>query len=883
MEPAPASPPEILLRQAAPATAPAKSAAVPKSAAPGSKTVVLQVPYCTQPYGACWAAGAIMMVRAYGGGLRIENLLCTLRDSVDYADAGDGMYGLSHVDERWKALASEMSRVTSQMFIHEFFQGHSGSLLTKLTGLLDQGKPVLVAMAKHMILVIGYRLEKAADGTEKYWLILHDSRGMCPAGRDEGNMYWEVAWDWFRNRDDPNYSVRFGHRGQLLYPSNTIPRTAALQMMDVPSAGDLHANDEAGFRVVPFHSDKFSVMVLPRNEGGLGWEKPRAKAKADTSGQRPPVVIPAEADELVLKLAMWNADLEHAVPELRMEVTVVDAGDQSRITNLTESVELPPGKEMQAQGPMYFEEALVVSGWRREGSRRSCTVQASLLNAANSCLDYFQCALELAPLPEITGFAPERAAPGTGLTIQGDDFGTNGFKIGTVRIGLTPMEIVSWTDREIQVIMPAVTTPREVVVGVGRCESKGMICTPGPAVQKILVGDIAEVSLASSDDGAGTARWVVVGDDRVVEYKDIPDLRNEPYDRHSPIAGYMGKYRCDVATVEESFTGPQVVARIQFTDLGMTNLTGTHRLMRICLPPEPKDFETAQQVETAVMDRVLAQWSPEDAGNWVEMQELFRARVKQMKVEDWLATELEWNHGFSIYRDLGFDIQPLAMDTRHRMMVVDVLPCKLAITVPTGWRMTGTNGTWDRFIARELDRDWEGEKADETQILSSGASMFFELMADTNLPALFRKDHAGVEGWSGATVRYGEYDGTAYTQEKEEKEHGADLNQKITTPQVEDEVTKKVRIDFLLQKGKLFLSGHFGYSVSALNLVGFQNERFDEAGAFLGSDKEVMGDGRPRMDKLAGAIRSEIEGMLNSIRLAPRGEPAKRALLPASS
>ncbi|MBK9658172.1 MAG: hypothetical protein IPO66_23335 [Rhodanobacteraceae bacterium] len=173
--------------------------------------------YVQQSHGTCWAATALMLVRAYGGEASLFDLVGAMGDWVVAADdgTGAGAYGLPNNAGAYGRLVAVMNGVTpGQPFVlHatpysrwlEVISGvvdgtQMGEVLNQWQPASQNGLPFIHASARHAWLM----LRPDPAGSAPTWVV-HDPKGSAFAGarepgkrnqNSEGGPYWIVAQDW---------------------------------------------------------------------------------------------------------------------------------------------------------------------------------------------------------------------------------------------------------------------------------------------------------------------------------------------------------------------------------------------------------------------------------------------------------------------------------------------------------------------------------------------------------------------------------------------------------------------------------------------------------------------------------------------------------------
>jgi hypothetical protein len=450
-------------------------------------------PFVQQGLGTCWAATALMLVRAYGGQATILDLLRGMRGSVSEENTGDGRYGLDLA--HYGTLVSMMNRLApSGKFVR--VPAQSGRMLerfrsdpTTWAGIgeqwrpaLDGGVPQLMASAGHAWLILG-RAPNAASPS----FIVHDPKGDPSADdRDmkvgaDGGPYWTRPEEWFARRMRER-SPGFKYVAEVIYPTGGLPGPLPLQSIALPTLNEgLTTNGFVRFA----HTDG-DALYLRWNSAArdfYSWQKittaPKRTLGEDLN------VIERPYDRLDLQARVWNAN--RTPVRVRISAEVLPNGRS--VTG-----ELPPiqNSDLELPASGFANWTARIPGLCRVRPETGTLpfqlkVTASVPGQIVVVLDRYVLDFDLGPGPAIAGIAPAQAAAGSLLTITGVNFGASRPTGARVRFSGRDFAIVSWADTAITVratLAEPITAPvsGSVTVLAGEdCETRAVPFTVLPS------------------------------------------------------------------------------------------------------------------------------------------------------------------------------------------------------------------------------------------------------------------------------------------------------------------------------------------------------------------------------------------------------------------
>ncbi len=423
--------------------------------------------YVQQSHGTCWAATALMLVRAYGGEASLFDLVGAMGDWVVAADdgTGAGAYGLPNNAGAYGRLVAVMNGVTpGQPFVlHatpysrwlEVISGvvdgtQMGEVLNQWQPASQNGLPFIHASARHAWLM----LRPDPAGSAPTWVV-HDPKGSAFAGarepgkrnqNSEGGPYWIVAQDWLElvmREKNPGYD----YIAQVVQPTRKPPAELPLQSLAVPFV----ANN--GDRV----HGHVCFLERPDVQRCMAWKAMTAadptpyawqpcgsqKCSGDLSMRIEPWM-----DTLQITLPLWNADVTAQDVEVRAALNY-GGGEPAPVASLrSASVQSIAAGQSQDWSTHLTD----VCALRQTDRDVDAVLDIELWNAARR-VDRLPLRAVLAPRPRIDRIVPAQPHAGDRVTIEGAGF-SGMDPAHAVDLDGSVVSVEQWSEQSIEVTLP---------------------------------------------------------------------------------------------------------------------------------------------------------------------------------------------------------------------------------------------------------------------------------------------------------------------------------------------------------------------------------------------------------------------------------------------
>jgi hypothetical protein len=423
--------------------------------------------YVQQSHGTCWAATALMLVRAYGGEASLFDLLGAMGNWVIARDDGGGAYGLANSAQAYGRLVEVMNDVTpGRPFVlrptpyGRLFEGVISTAVdtTRMSDVLKQwqpalqdGLPFIHASARHAWLML--RPDPSAPAPT--WVV-HDPKGGGNAGArepgrgnelSEGGPYWNVAQDWLElvmRAKNPGYA----YIAQVVQPKWPPRPDLPLQSLAIPFVA-ANGNRMHGH---------FCFVARPDLQRCMAWRPIDATANlpyawqpcgVQTCAGKPSMRIDYRMDELQIMLPVWNADATAQVVRIGAALNY-GGGAPSPVASLrTASTQTIPAGQSQDWSARLHD----VCAMRQTDRDVDAMLDIELWNAGRR-VDRLSLRVVLAPRPHIDRISPTQPRPGDRVTLDGSGFGTLD-ATHTVDLDGSVVSVERWSDRSIEVTLPA--------------------------------------------------------------------------------------------------------------------------------------------------------------------------------------------------------------------------------------------------------------------------------------------------------------------------------------------------------------------------------------------------------------------------------------------
>lgn len=414
---------------------------------------LLPVPYYEQAGNSCWAGANLMLVRAFNPeppGFHIGRILTYVGVSDD--DFGIGTLAFQTTMLQYLAIHSKATVK---------WRGYASPATLKFRMLreLDAGHPLILRMAGHVVLVVGYR-----DFGRKF--VLHDPMGVTPPTNDEGGAYTVRSLEWIHNqRPYPLVAL------QVAWVEAELPSNRTLQTIGCPGA------DEKGAALL-------GEMRFHRIELDTGREKPYGYLQFRPSavwgyawltlvGQNPISEMPSETTKLSVKVPVWNASREPASVKVKVSLYT---GSACLKTWESATLDLPSATDNNTvKREVATDIELGPPG--TDGVRRydladangiqKVNIDVRLLGTDGSYRDSFYLDVNLSLRSVISKVEPTKVAAGSDIIINGACFGDKKSTQGGVLLNGKALQIISWSDRKIVAKAPDYATSGDLVVTTG--------------------------------------------------------------------------------------------------------------------------------------------------------------------------------------------------------------------------------------------------------------------------------------------------------------------------------------------------------------------------------------------------------------------------------
>ncbi|MGE4070177.1 MAG: IPT/TIG domain-containing protein [Lysobacterales bacterium] len=426
--------------------------------------------YVQQSHGTCWAATALMLVRAYGGTASLFDLIGAMGEWVNADDDGGGAYGLANTAEAYSRLVEVMNSVTpGQPFVlrptpyNRWFEGVISSAVdnTRMSDVLAQwqpaaqnGLPFIHASARHAWLV----LRPDPSAVVPTWYV-HDPKGGAFAGarepgrgneNSEGGPYWIVAQDWLE------LVMRAKNRGyayvaQVVQPTRPPPAGMPLQSLAVPFIG-ANGDRQQGHFCFSRRPDLQRCMAWKPMDTTIPTPYAWQPCGAQKCVGKLSMKIEAWLDDLQLTLPVWNADITPQRVEIRAALNY-GGGQPGPTASLRAAslISIPAGKSQDWSAKLTN-----VCALRQTDRDVDAVLDIEVWHAARR-IDHLPVRVVLAPRPHIDRITPAQPRPGDHVTIEGSGFGAMN-AAHAVDVDGSVAGVEAWSDRAIEVILPATSS-----------------------------------------------------------------------------------------------------------------------------------------------------------------------------------------------------------------------------------------------------------------------------------------------------------------------------------------------------------------------------------------------------------------------------------------
>jgi hypothetical protein len=426
--------------------------------------------YVQQSHGTCWAATALMLVRAYGGEASLFDLIGAMGEWVNADDDGGGAYGLANTAEAYVRLVEVMNSVTpGRPFVlrptpyKRWFEGVISSAIdnTRMSDVLAQwqpaaqnGLPFIHASARHAWLV----LRSDPSAPVPTWLV-HDPKGGAFAGarepgrgneNSEGGPYWIVAQDWLelvmrkKNRG-------YAYVAQVVQPTRPPLADMPLQSLAVPFIG-ANGDRQQGHLCFSSRPDLQRCMAWKPIDTTIPTPYAWQPCGSQKCVGKLSMKIEAWMDDVQITLPVWNADATAQRVEIRAALNY-GGGQPAPAASLRAAsvTSIPAGKSQDWSANLTDVCAL------RQTDRDVDALLDIELWRASRRIDRLPVRMVLAPRPKIDRITPTHPRPGDRAIIEGSGFGAMN-AAHAVDVDGSVVGVDRWSDRAIEVTLPAVST-----------------------------------------------------------------------------------------------------------------------------------------------------------------------------------------------------------------------------------------------------------------------------------------------------------------------------------------------------------------------------------------------------------------------------------------
>lgn len=424
--------------------------------------------YVQQSHGTCWAATALMLVRAYGGEASLFDLLGAMGNWVIARDDGSGAYGLPNSAQAYGRLVDVMNDVTpGRPFVlrptpyGRLFEGVLSTVVdsTRMSDVLAQwqpamqgGLPFIHASARHAWLM----LRPDPSAPVPTWVV-HDPKGGANAGArepgrgnelSEGGPYWNVAQDWLElvmRARNPGYT----YIAQVVQPKWPPRPDLPLQSLAIPFVA-ANGNRMQGH---------FCFVARPDLQRCMAWTPIDATANVpyawqacgmQTCAGKLSMRIDYPMDELQITLPVWNADATAQDVGIRAALNYGGSAPAPVASLRTASIQTIPAGQSQDWSARLHD----VCALRQTDRDVDAVLDIELWNAGRR-VDRLQLRVVLAPRPHIDRITPAQPRPGDRVTLEGSGFGAPD-DAHSVDLDGSVVSIERWSDRSIDITLPAV-------------------------------------------------------------------------------------------------------------------------------------------------------------------------------------------------------------------------------------------------------------------------------------------------------------------------------------------------------------------------------------------------------------------------------------------
>lgn len=423
--------------------------------------------YVQQSHGTCWAATALMLVRAYGGDASLFDLVGAMGDWVTAADDGGGAYGLPNTAGAYGRLVEVMNDVTpGRPFVlrptpyGRLFEGVVSAVAdsTRMADVLDQwqpaaqnGLPFIHASARHAWLM----LRPDPSAPVPTWVV-HDPKGGASAGarepgrgneQSEGGPYWIVARNWLELVMRSKNSG-YAYIAQVVQPTGPPPAEMPLQSLAVPFINKENKHLQG----------HFCFSARPDLQRCMAWKPIQAASPTPYAWQACgrqlctgslSMRVEARMDEVLVTLPVWNADDTAQEVEVRTALTY-GGGAPAPVSSLRTAgtLTVPSGQSQD-----WSTKLTDVCALRQPGRDVDALLDIELWNAGRR-VDRLPVRVVLAPRPRIDRITPAQPGPGGRVTIEGSGFGAID-PAHAVDVDGSVVSVERWSDRAVDVVLPA--------------------------------------------------------------------------------------------------------------------------------------------------------------------------------------------------------------------------------------------------------------------------------------------------------------------------------------------------------------------------------------------------------------------------------------------
>lgn len=422
--------------------------------------------YVQQSHGTCWAATALMLVRAYGGEASLFDLIGAMGDMVQSRDDGGGAYGLPNTAAAYGRLVEVMNDVTpSRPFVLKptpygrWFETVISSVVddTKMSAVLDQwqpalqqGWPLIHASARHAWLLL-----RPDSSAALPTFVVHDPKGGAVGGareagrgnqNSEGGPYWIVGQDWLEQvmrGKNPGYA----YIAQVIQPVRPPLVELPLQSLALPFIGD-NGDRMQGYVCFVTRPDRQRCMAWKPIDAAL--PSPYAWQPCTAQKCSGPLSLRVESwmDRLQLSLPVWNADDQAQQVEVRAALNY-GGGTPAPVASLraANALAILPGRSQD-----WLASLGDVCALRQTDRDVDALVDIELLHGAKR-VDRVQLRVALAPRPRIDRISPAQPRAGDRVIIEGAGFGEMD-AAHSVDLDGSVVGVERWSDKSIEISLP---------------------------------------------------------------------------------------------------------------------------------------------------------------------------------------------------------------------------------------------------------------------------------------------------------------------------------------------------------------------------------------------------------------------------------------------